>query len=43
MIYETPILYTERLVLKRGTLEDLQKVYEYDMTKLLGYLEIKVD
>lgn len=34
MMYETPILYTERLVLKRGTLEDLQKVYEYDMTKL---------
>ena len=34
MIYETPILETERLILKRGTLEDYQKVYEYDFTKL---------
>lgn len=34
MIYETPQLETERLILKRGTLEDLQKVYEYDLTKL---------
>jgi ribosomal-protein-alanine N-acetyltransferase len=34
MIYETPQLETERLVLKKGTLKDLQKVYEYDFTKL---------
>ena len=34
MIYETPILETERLILKRGTLEDLQKVYEYNFAKL---------
>lgn len=34
MIYETPILETERLILKRGTLKDLQCVYEYDFTKL---------
>ena len=34
MIYETPVLETERLMLKRGTLEDYQKVYEYDFTKL---------
>lgn len=34
MIYETPQLETERLILKRGTLKDLQKVYEYDFTKL---------
>lgn len=34
MEYETPIIETERLILKRGTLEDYQKVYEYDFTKL---------
>ena len=34
MICETPVLETERLILKRGTLEDYQKVYEYDFTKL---------
>lgn len=34
MIYITPILETERLILKRGTKEDYQKVYEYDFTKL---------
>ena len=34
MMYETPQLETERLILKRGTLKDLQKVYEYDFRKL---------
>lgn len=34
MMYETPQLETERLILKRGTLEDLQKVYEYNFSKL---------
>ena len=34
MEYETPIIETERLILKRGILEDYQKVYEYDFTKL---------
>lgn len=34
MIYETPQLETERLILKRGTYEDFVKVYEYDFTKL---------
>ena len=34
MEYETPVIETERLILKRGTLEDYQKVYEYDFTKL---------
>lgn len=34
MMYETPVLETERLILKRGTLLDFQKVYEYDFTKL---------
>lgn len=34
MIYEIPELETERLILKRGTLEDLQKVYEYNFSKL---------
>lgn len=34
MMYETPQLETERLILKRGTLEDLQKVYEYNFAKL---------
>ena len=32
--YETPLLETERLILKRGTLEDYEKVYEYDFRKL---------
>lgn len=30
----TPTLETERLILKRGTLEDYLKVYEYDFTRL---------
>lgn len=34
MYYETPILETERLILKRGTFPDYLKVYEYDFTKL---------
>lgn len=34
MFYETPILETKRLILKRATLEDLQKVYEYNFAKL---------
>ena len=36
MIYETPQLETERLILKRGILEDYKKVYEYDFRKLRG-------
>lgn len=31
---KTPILETERLILKRGTYDDYVKVYEYDFTKL---------
>ena len=34
MKYITPILETERLILKRGILEDYEKVYEYDFRKL---------
>ena len=34
MIYKTPNLETERLIMKRGTQDDYQKVYEYDFTKL---------
>ena len=34
MKYKTPILQTERLILKRGSYEDFTKVYEYDLTKL---------
>lgn len=34
MMYETPLLETERLILKRGTLEDFKKVYEYNLLKL---------
>ena len=34
MMYLTPTLTTERLILKRGTLEDYIKVYEFDFTKL---------
>lgn len=34
MKYITPTLSTERLKLKRGSLEDYEKVYEYDFTKL---------
>ncbi|MBE6542991.1 MAG: GNAT family N-acetyltransferase [Ruminococcaceae bacterium] len=34
MKYTTPMLATERLILKRGTFEDFQKVYEYDFRKL---------
>lgn len=34
MIYKTPILETERLILKKGMFEDYVKVYEYDFTYL---------
>lgn len=34
MIYVTPELETERLILKRGSKQDYEKVYEYDLTKL---------
>lgn len=34
MIYITPVIETDRLILKRGILEDYKKVYEYDFTKL---------
>lgn len=34
MMYETPTLETERLILKRGTVEDFVKVYEYNFVKL---------
>lgn len=34
MKYKMPILETDRLILKRGTLEDYKKVYEYDFTRL---------
>ena len=34
MKYKTPILETDRLILKRGTYEDYVKVYEYDFTYL---------
>lgn len=34
MKYITPKLETKRLILQRGTLEDFQKVYEYDFRKL---------
>ena len=34
MKYITPKLETGRLILKRGSLEDFQKVYEYDFRKL---------
>lgn len=34
MIYETPTLETERLILKKSKYEDLVKVYEYDFRKL---------
>ena len=34
MMYITPRLETDRLILKRGTLEDYLKVYEYDFTRL---------
>lgn len=36
MIYKTPRLETERLILKRGIQQDYFKVYEYDLTKLRG-------
>ena len=36
MKYKMPVLETKRLVLKRGTLDDYKKVYEYDFTKLRG-------
>lgn len=34
MKYITPNIETERLILKRGNMEDYIKVYEYDFTKL---------
>ena len=34
MFYETPILETDRLILKRGILNEYLKVYEYDFTNL---------
>ena len=34
MIFKSPLLETDRLILKSGSLEDYIKVYEYDMTKL---------
>ena len=34
MKYTTPMLTTERLILKRGTFEDFGRVYEYDFRKL---------
>ena len=34
MIYDVPVLETERLILKMGTADDFEKVYEYDMRKL---------
>lgn len=34
MIYKTPVLTTERLVMKRGKLSDYEKVYEYNFAKL---------
>lgn len=36
MKYITPYLETERLILKRGELEDYLKVYEFDFTRLRG-------
>lgn len=38
MKYTTPALETERLRLMRGSLDDFQKVYEYDFRKLRGIL-----
>lgn len=34
MKYITPVLESERLILKKGTYEDYVKVYEYDFTRL---------
>lgn len=34
--YETVTLQTERLILKKGTSSDCQKIYEYDLTKASG-------
>lgn len=44
MMYITPRLETDRLILKRGSLEDYLKVYEYDFTKLrdIGGINEKV-
>lgn len=33
-IYKTPELGTERLILRRGSVSDYKRVYEYDFTKL---------
>ncbi|MBQ8513254.1 MAG: GNAT family N-acetyltransferase [Clostridia bacterium] len=38
MKYTTPALETKRLRLMRGSLDDFQKVYEYDFCKLRGIL-----
>ncbi len=34
MYYKTPVLESERLILKRGDVPDYRKVYEYDFRKL---------
>lgn len=34
MKYITPLLETQRLMLKKGKINDFEKVYEYDFTKL---------
>ena len=34
MNYETIEIKTERLIIKKGTIEDFLRVYEYDFTKL---------
>ena len=34
MLYDTPELETDRLILKRGSFSDYKRVYEYDFTKL---------
>lgn len=34
MKYKTPVLQTDRLILKRGSYEDFVKVYKYDFTRL---------
>ena len=38
MLYNTPLLETDRLILRRGSIDDYKKVYEYDFTKLRGIL-----
>ena len=34
MIYETVLLKTNRLIIKKGEINDFLKVYEYDFSKL---------